>query len=719
MIFQSDVITVEELPQGFAEMVFDAKDESVNKFDARTIQAFGEAVTALSQQSLKGLLITSRKPMFIVGADIAQFTELFTQSADDIMAFNRTFNGFLNGLEALPFPTCVAINGVAMGGGCELSLACDFRVMASDAKIALPEVKLGIFPGWGGTVRLPRITGLDEAVAWIATGKDNRADECMRVGAVDSAVPVDQLRDVALATLTNAAEGKLDWQARRSAKANPLPMNRIESTLAFTTMKAMVAEKAGKHYPAPMAALKSMEKSVGKPLAQALEIEAHYFAQVATNSVTRSLVGIFLSDQYLGRKAKKMAKSVAQPVQRAAVLGAGIMGGGIAYQSALKGTPILMKDIADAGLELGMSEAGKLLAKRVAKGRMQTADMAKIIAAITPTLSYDGFDRVDAVVEAVVEHPKVKSTVLAEAESHMRDDAVLASNTSTISINFLAQSLKRPENFCGMHFFNPVHTMPLVEVIRGEKTSDETIAKTVAYAQKMGKKAIVVNDCPGFLVNRVLFPYFDGFSKLLRDGADFAKVDKAMERFGWPMGPAYLMDVVGLDTAMHAGQVMAAGYPERMQLDFKTAGQALFEAERLGQKNGKGFYNYEPDKRGKPKKKATEESYALLADVVSGQVDVDEQDIVARMMLPMATELARCLEEGIVGSAAEADLALIYGLGFPPFHGGMFRWLDEVGLATVAAWSEQFAHLGASYALTEGMKAKLANNETYYPSASA
>jgi 3-hydroxyacyl-CoA dehydrogenase/enoyl-CoA hydratase/3-hydroxybutyryl-CoA epimerase/enoyl-CoA isomerase len=263
----------------------------------------------------------------------------------------------------------------------------------------------------------------------------------------------------------------------------------------------------------------------------------------------------------------------------------------------------------------------------------------------------------------VVENPKVKHAVLAETEKHIGEDAILTSNTSTISITYLAEALQRPENFCGMHFFNPVHAMPLVEVIRGEKTSDKAIARTVAYANKMGKKAVVVKDCPGFLVNRVLFPYFDGFSKLVRDGADFQAVDKVMERWGWPMGPAYLMDVVGIDTGVHAAGVMAEGFPDRMKLDFKTATEVMFEHERYGQKNGKGFYAYVPDKRGKPMKTASEETYKLLADVAGERKEFAAEDIIARMMLPMATELARCLEEGIVGSAAEADLALLFGIG--------------------------------------------------------
>ena len=388
----------------------------------------------------------------------------------------------------------------------------------------------------------------------------------------------------------------------------------------------------------------------------------------------------------------------------AAVLGAGIMGGGIAYQSAVKGTPILMKDIREEGIQLGLDEASKLLGKRVAKGRMKPEQMAKALNAIRPTMSYGDFKEVDLVVEAVVENPKVKHAVLAEVESQVTEDTIITSNTSTISITYLAEALKRPENFCGMHFFNPVHMMPLVEVIRGEKTSDRAIATTVAYAKAMGKTPIVVNDCPGFLVNRVLFPYFGGFAALVRDGADFQKIDKVMEKFGWPMGPAYLLDVVGMDTAKHANEVMAEGFPERMKADFKSAIDVMFENNRYGQKNDKGFYKYEEDKKGKPKKVVDEETYKLIEPVVNGSKDFDEEDIIARMMIPLCLETVRCLEDNIVEDPADADMGLIYGIGFPPFRGGALRYIDDMGVDKFVELADKYADLGPLYAPTEKLR---------------
>jgi 3-hydroxyacyl-CoA dehydrogenase/enoyl-CoA hydratase/3-hydroxybutyryl-CoA epimerase/enoyl-CoA isomerase len=715
MIYQSDALTVKRLEGDIAELNFDLAGESVNKFNQATVQSLTEALDALgAEDGIRGLLVTSAKPVFIVGADITEFTGLFGASKEEIRPFTGANNVNFNRLANLPYPSCVAINGFAMGGGLEICLACDFRVMSTVAKIGLPETKLGILPGWGGTVRLPRLIGVDEAVMWMATGADKRADEALKAGAVDAVAPPEQLRDVALATLQNAKEGTLDYEERRRRKHGPLPLNDVEAMMSFFTIKAMVGQQAGKNYPAPLKVVDVIEAARGMSLEDALEVEADGFAELATTDVATALVGVFLSDQLLGKKAKDWENKADKKIERAAVLGAGIMGGGIAYQSALKGTPIKMKDIAQEGLDLGLSEANKLLSKRVARGRMTPDKMGDILNSIDPTMTYDDFDEVDIVVEAVVENEQVKKLVLAETEKEIAEDTVLASNTSTISITRLAEALERPQNFCGMHFFNPVHAMPLVEVIRGEKSSDAAIARTVAYANKMGKKAVVVKDCPGFLVNRVLFPYFGGFNMLLRDGADFQAVDKVMERWGWPMGPAYLMDVVGIDTGVHAAGVMAEGFPDRMQPDFQSATEVLFEHKRYGQKNGKGFYEYVTDKRGAPKKSVSDETYKLIKHVCGVRTEFEREDIIARLMLPMAIEMARCLEEGIVGTAAEADLALLYGVGFPPFRGGIFRWVDTVGLAHIAEASEKFAHLGKAYEMTDRMKEMLANGETYY-----
>ncbi|MFT4610038.1 MAG: 3-hydroxyacyl-CoA dehydrogenase/enoyl-CoA hydratase/3-hydroxybutyryl-CoA epimerase [Cellvibrionaceae bacterium] len=714
MLYQGKNLSVTVDENNCAELCFDVQDSAVNIFNQQTVADLAAALAVLkSSVSVKGLLITSAKPAFIAGADVMAFAPAFAKGEASILDILHSSNENFNGLEDLPFPVVVAINGFALGGGCELCLACDYRIGSESASIGLPETRLGIIPGWGGTVRLPRIAGIETAVEWIAGAKQNSASDALKVGVFDAVTSSEKLKEVALTTLQRCIDGSLDYKARRVQKTSPLMHNQVELTMALTTSKAFVGAQAGKHYPAPVAAINTIEKAASCHRTGALALETATFVKMAQSPEAKALVGLFISDQFIAKKAKQIAKSADKVVERSAVLGAGIMGGGIAYQSALKNVSIKMKDIAQAGIDLGLAEANKLLNKRVERGRMTASEMGEVLNRIEPTLTYDGFGDVDIVVEAVVENPKVKQAVLIEVEAKVSEDTVLATNTSTISVDLLAKGLKRPENFCGMHFFNPVHAMPLVEVIRGSQSSATAIARTVAYATAMGKKAIVVGDCPGFLVNRVLFPYFAGFAMLLRDGADFQQVDKVMERWGWPMGPAYLLDVVGIDTGVHAEKVMADGFPGRMSKVFTSATDIMFNANRYGQKNAKGFYDYVLDKKGKPKKVVSDAVYKLLEPHVAERKEFSEAEIIARMMIPMATELARCLEEGIVASPAEADMALVYGLGFPPFRGGVFRWLDSLGADGFCDLAKPFEDLGELYHVTTGIK-QLADDKSLY-----
>ncbi|MBE1277436.1 fatty acid oxidation complex subunit alpha FadB [Enterovibrio baiacu] len=714
MIYQGDTLSVRYLENGLAELNLDAPG-SVNKFDLATLESLNEALDAIAKETdVKALLLTSAKSAFVVGADITEFLGLFAKPENELSEWVTHANNIFNKLEDLPFPTISVITGYALGGGCECILATDFRIADSTARIGLPETKLGIMPGFGGTVRMPRLLGADTAMELITAGKESKAPAALKLGLVDAVTAPDDLRDAAIQLATQAIEGKLDWQSRRAQKKAPLQLNKMEATMSFTMAKGMVARVAGKHYPAPMTAVIAIEEAARGGRDEALLVENKYFVKLAKNEVTQALVGIFLNDQYLKAEAKKAAKA-GKATERASVLGAGIMGGGIAYQSASKGVPVLMKDISQASLETGMKEASKLLNKQLERGRINGLKMADVLASITPSLHYAGIEQADVIVEAVVENPKVKAAVLSEVEGMISEDAVLASNTSTIPIDLLAKSLKRPENFCGMHFFNPVHRMPLVEVIRGKDTSDETVSRVVAYAAKMGKSPVVVNDCPGFFVNRVLFPYFAGFSLLLRDGADFKAVDKIMEKqFGWPMGPAYLLDVVGIDTAHHAQAVMAEGFPERMAKDYKDGVDVMFENQRFGQKNGSGFYRYSIDRKGKPKKDVDADAEALLAPVVGNSTEFSDSDIINRMMVPMINEVVRCLEEGIIATPQEADMALVYGLGFPPFRGGVFRYLDTIGLANYVEMADKLADLGAVYHVPQGLRDKAAKGEGYF-----
>lgn len=712
-MYQGKALVLKQLDHGIVELCFDLQGESVNKFNRMALEEFSAAIKELQVLCPKGLLVTSAKESFIVGADIGEFLGLFASPEAELAQWALHINQIFCAFEDLPFPTVVAINGFALGGGLECCLAADYRVMSTTAQIGLPEVKLGIFPGFGGTVRLPRVIGVDNAVEWIAAGEQHGAEKALKDGVVDAVVAPEKLRQSALSLVQQCFEGKFDFRKKRQEKLDPIQLPPLENMMSFQTCMALVAEKAGKNYPAPMAAVKTMQKHATLKRDQALEIETKEFAKIAKTPVAANLINLFLNDQALKKISSKLSKGV-EPIKQAAVIGAGIMGGGIAYQSAYKGTPIIMKDIADAALTLGLNEASKLLSKRVSRNKMTVEQMGEVLGHIRPTLNYGDFAAVEMVIEAVVENPKVKKSVLAEVEKVTSKGTIIASNTSTISIDELASGLQHPENFLGMHFFNPVHVMPLVEVIRGTKTSADAVAKTVAYARAMGKTPIVVNDCPGFLVNRVLFPYLAGFNLLLKDGVDFQAIDKVMERFGWPMGPAYLLDVVGIDTGVHAAAVMADGFPERMRANFKDATTVLYENKRLGQKNGQGFYRYEMDKKGKPKKVVDENVYALLQPVTGKRTVLEDDVIIARMMIPMCLETVRCVEENIVASVVEADMALIMGLGFPPFRGGALKYMDDVGLAKFVELCDGFADLGPAYQVTSGLRERAQNNRAFY-----
>lgn len=715
MIYQGKSIQVSRLDGDIVKFHFNNENESVNKFDQATNAEFREAVIALENDStIKGAVVTSGKKVFIAGADITEFLSYFKRPQDELETWLLDINDTFNRFEDLPFPKVCAINGAALGGGCEMTLVCEYRIMGQSGQVGFPETKLGIFPGFGGSVRAPRIIGVDNALELIATGNSLRPADALKVGLADAVVADDILEQSAIDLVRKCISGEIDWQAKRAEKLEPVKLNATEQAMAFNSAKGVIFAKANpKHYPSIALALDAVERHANLGRDEAIKIEATNFAKSAKTPQAEALVGVFLNDQLVKKRAKDQSKT-AHDINEMAVLGAGIMGGGIAYQSAVKGLPIIMKDIKAEQLDLGMNEASKLLGKEVERGKISTAKMGETLSKIRPTLNYGDFGTPDIVIEAVVENEKIKKAVLAETESLIKDTAILASNTSTISITELAKSLKRPENFVGMHFFNPVHRMPLVEIIRGERTSDEAVATTVALAQKMGKTPIVVNDCAGFLVNRVLFPYFGAFDLLIKNGADFVKIDKVMEKFGWPMGPAYLLDVVGIDTGVHASSVMAEAFPERMNPDYKSATTVMFENNRLGQKNGAGFYKYELDKKGKPKKSVDTTTYELLKAVQDDSSDFDEQEIIDRLMVAFCTETVRCLEDNIVASAGEADMAMLMGLGFPPFRGGPCRYIDQVGVKEFVALCDKYAHLGKAYEAPQMLRDMAERGESFY-----
>ena len=708
MIFKGNKLTCDIRDKNIAELRFDANDGSVNVLNLATLEELDQAISKLEKEKkVKGLILSTGKNDFIMGADINEFLPRFVSPVEEIVSWLREAQRVFDRIEDLPYPSVAAVTGYALGGGLETAMAATYRVFSTRAQVGQPEVKLGLIPGFGGTVRLPRLIGVDNAIELIASGRNVKPDEALKLKLAQAVVAPERLEEAALSLLRNALRSDR-WKADVNTKKNPVLLNGIERIMAFTTAKGFVGAQAGPNYPAPMAAIKVMEKSAHLTREEAMQNEAEAFASLGKTPEAESLIGLFHADQFIKKKSRQQTAK-AHEIKQAAVLGAGIMGGGIAYQSASKGVPILMKDINREAIEKGLGEATRLLSGQVERKRLTQEQMATTLTAIQGTLSYGDFANVDVVVEAVVENPKIKQSVLAEVEAQVGENAIVATNTSTISIDSLATALKRPANFCGMHFFNPVHRMPLVEVIRGKDSSDETIATVVAYALKMGKTPIVVRDGPGFLVNRILSPYMMAFQQLVMEGAPILSIDKTMEKFGWPMGPAYLSDVVGIDTARHAGQVMAEGFKDRMKGNGESPHEMLFQAGFYGQKNDRGYYTYTRDRKGKQQKNWDESVLEILKPVIrGGSEEISGEEIVDRMMLPMVIEASRCLMDGIVETPTELDTSLIFGLGFPPFRGGLLRYADRVGLKNLIRAAEGYESRAPFYQPTEQMK-KLAD----------
>jgi 3-hydroxyacyl-CoA dehydrogenase/enoyl-CoA hydratase/3-hydroxybutyryl-CoA epimerase/enoyl-CoA isomerase len=471
-----------------------------------------------------------------------------------------------------------------------------------------------------------------------------------------------------------------------------------------------VLAKTSGHYPAPLAALDAIARGCNLPLEDGLKVEAEKFIPLVGSPVSRNLIAVFFMTQRL-QKDPGVANPEAQarPVNQVGVVGAGIMGAGIAGANVRRGVPALMLDSAPGALEKGIGNIAKVMQTRVEIGRMKPEEVLAALTRLNTTMNLAMMADRDAVIEAVVENEAVKTQLYRELQPVLRDDAILASNTSTISITRMAQAWKRPENFAGMHFFNPVDRMQLVEVIRGEKTADVTVATLVALTKKIGKTPIVVRDCPGFLVNRILFPYINESLALLEEVAAPRAIDKAATDFGMPMGPITLNDMVGLDTSLYAGNVVNTAFADRAR-PTRILGE-LVKAGRLGQKSGAGFYSYARGARG-----ADDPAFAaILERVRTGRREFTPEEITDRLFLPMLVEASRVLAEGIVREPGDVDMGLILGIGFPPFRGGILRWADTLGLGKVLEKLKRYEALGPRFQPTEQMKRLAAEGKGFYP----
>jgi 3-hydroxyacyl-CoA dehydrogenase/enoyl-CoA hydratase/3-hydroxybutyryl-CoA epimerase/3-hydroxyacyl-CoA dehydrogenase/enoyl-CoA hydratase/3-hydroxybutyryl-CoA epimerase/enoyl-CoA isomerase len=680
---------------------------------SQAVQADFEAVLAQLRQrtELRGLILRSGKPgMFIAGADLKEMGKTGHDPEETRRVIRRGLD-IIAAFENLPYPTVAAIEGPCLGGGLELVLGFDFRVASTHPKteLGLPEVKIGLFPGWGGTQRLPRVIGPATAAELICAGETVKPERALQLGLIFDAVPPERLMDEAKRVLEWAQQTGA-WREARRIKQQPVGLSEEQRSFTFAVARAVVMEKTKGQLPAPAAALEAIAEGCNLPLEDGLKIETEKFLPIVASPIAKSLIAVFFMTQRLQKDPGVADASVQpRPVERVGVLGAGLMGAGIAGAHVRRGIPVMMLDSDPKALEKGVAANVKVLQTRIDIGRGTQADMVQALGRLSTTQALSAMADRDAVVEAVVENEQVKTALYQQLQPVLKPDAILASNTSTISITRMAKAWPRPENFAGLHFFNPVDRMQLVEVIRGEKTSDQTVVTLVALAKRIGKTPIVVRDCPGFLVNRILFPYINESLVLLEEGADPRAIDKAATAFGMPMGPVTLNDLVGLDTSLYAGRVVNAAFADRAKSTRVL--DELVKAGRLGQKSGAGFYSYAKGGRG------ADDPFlaALLERLGARRRDYQREELQDRLFLPMLTEASRVLTEGIVREPGDVDMGLILGIGFPAFRGGLLRWADSLGLPAMLEKLRKYEALGPRYAPTEQMKKLAAERRGFYP----
>jgi 3-hydroxyacyl-CoA dehydrogenase/enoyl-CoA hydratase/3-hydroxybutyryl-CoA epimerase/enoyl-CoA isomerase len=653
-----------------------------------------------SRTDLRGLVFRSGKPgMFIAGADLRELGSA-PQDADGARKMVKRGLDLIASIENLPYPTVAAIDGACMGGGLELALGFDYRLASTHPKteIGLPETKIGLIPGWGGTQRLTRLIGPSLAAEMICSGETAKAERARQIGLVFDAVPPESLQDEAVRLVQEARKSD-EWKTLRKRKQQPVGLSEEQKSFAYTVARVGVLSKTAGQYPAPMAALEAIFQGCNLPLEDGLKAETEQFVRLVGSPISRNLIAVFFMTQRLQKDPGVSAAGV-QPknVRQVGVLGAGIMGSGIAAAHVRRGISALLLDNVPEALERGIVNISKSLQGRVEIGRLSPAEAAGALARLSSSTTLNALSDRDVVIEAIIENEQAKVNIYRQVEKVLPTGAILASNTSTISITRMAQAVDHPENFAGMHFFNPVDRMQLVEVIRGEKTSDETVVTLVALAKRIGKTPIVVRDCPGFLVNRILFPYLNESLVLLQEGANPRALDKAATAFGMPMGPITLNDLVGLDTSLYAGRVINTAFADRAAPTRIL--EELVKAGRLGQKSKAGFYSYTKGSRGIDDP-ALE---PILSQCRTDQRQIDSEELTDRLFLPMLTEASRVLSEGIVRDPGDVDMGLILGIGFPPFRGGILRWADSLGLAKILEKLKRYEHLGARFHPTEQMQ---------------
>jgi 3-hydroxyacyl-CoA dehydrogenase/enoyl-CoA hydratase/3-hydroxybutyryl-CoA epimerase len=693
---------------GIAHLIMDVKGDSMNTLKAEFSDEIAEILKEIrDDKSIIGLVLASGKAdSCVAGADVHMLAKC--TSAAEATALSRQGQIMFDQLENLSIPVVAAVHGACLGGGLELAMACHAIVCSDSPKTALglPEVQLGLLPGSGGTQRLPKRVGIQKSLDMILTGKQLRAKQALKAGLVSDVVPNSVLIETAEKL---ALSGKVKPKARQlSFMDKLLEGNSVGRSILFNQATKTVLSKTKGNYPAPLKIIDCIRTGVEQAPSKGYQVEAEHFGQLVMSDVSAQLRQLFFATTDM-KKEQGVEGVEPKKITKAAVLGGGLMGGGIAFVTATKAKlPVRIKDISHKGISFALKYGYDLLNKKVKRRFMRHSEMQSQLALITGTTDYSGFSHVDIVVEAVFEDLTLKQNMVDDIESHCKEDTIFASNTSSLPIGQIAARALRPENVIGLHYFSPVDKMPLAEIIAHEKTSDQTISTTVAFAKKQGKTPIVVKDKAGFYVNRILAPYMNEAAMLLLEGCSIEALDKAMVKFGFPVGPMQLLDEVGIDVGAKIGPILQAELGDRFAAP--SAFSKLIDDGRLGKKAKKGFYQYNT----KSKKKLVDESvYTLLGLQVSNTTVTEAQ--AERCVYMMLNEAARCLDEGIIRNARDGDIGAIFGIGFPPFLGGPFQYMDKIGATTLVSKLTQWqAEFGERFAPCDALVKMAEQGESFY-----
>lgn len=694
--------------QDIAWLSIDVAGEKMNTLQAAFAAEMEAIFTQLAdkQSTIKGLIVHSLKPdNFIAGADVRMLDAC--TSAKEAQALAEKGQQMFQQLSDLPYPVVAAIHGPCLGGGLELALACDYRVCTDSDKtrLGLPEVQLGLLPGSGGTQRLPRLIGLLPSLDLILTGKQLRAKKAKKLGVADAVVPETILLEVAKSFVEKNA-GKKKSKRKASTKEKLISNTGLGRKVIFEQAAKKTNEKTRGNYPAADAILEVIRFGLEKGFEQGQKKEAERFGELVMTSESKALRSIFFATTEM----KKEHGSDAEPksIANAAVLGGGLMGAGISHVSVAKAkVPTRIKDVSNDGVLNALKYNYKLFEKQRKRRIISKAQLQSKMLQLSGGVDFTRFNHTDIVIEAVFEDLELKQKMVADIEENAKDSTIFATNTSSLPIHQIAEKAQRPENVVGLHYFSPVEKMPLVEVIPHETTSDETISTVVEFARKQGKTPIVVKDCAGFYVNRILAPYMNEAAQVLLSGEPIEQLDKSLLNFGFPVGPITLLDEVGVDIGAKIMPILVAELGGRFQ--GPDVFDKLLNDGRKGRKSGKGFYTY------KGKKKEVDKSvYKLLA--LNPESKLAEKEIAMRCVLPMLNEAVRCLDEGIIRSPRDGDIGAIFGIGFPPFLGGPFRYMDQIGIKQlVEIMNEHAKKYGDRFAPCDGLLTRAGIDEKFYP----